>query len=188
MTEKPKRPSEDHLGSVAQQLTAPGTPAPSNWELAFEDVWEDLPHVGAVLALLMRGLNSDDEPVRYRAFNGLLRAFPSAETPLSELAKGIQSDDTKVRLAAIERVIIILANHLPFLSDDRSPNRLRGAWQAGIQSTATGKEPGHFKEDRVEHAGRWVAWSRDRQRVIAVADSFADVVAQARRRANLTLT
>jgi hypothetical protein len=31
----------------------------------------------------------------------------------------------------------------------------------------------------MEHKGRWVAWTRDRQRVIAVADSFADVMKQA---------
>ena len=31
----------------------------------------------------------------------------------------------------------------------------------------------------MEHAGRRVAWTRDRQRVVAVADSFADVMSQA---------
>jgi hypothetical protein len=34
-------------------------------------------------------------------------------------------------------------------------------------------------EDVMEYAGRWVAWTRDRQRVLAVADSFADVMNQA---------
>ena len=33
----------------------------------------------------------------------------------------------------------------------------------------------------MEYAGRWVAWTRDRQRVLAVADSFADVMNQATR-------
>jgi hypothetical protein len=31
----------------------------------------------------------------------------------------------------------------------------------------------------MEHTGRWVAWTRDRQLVLAVADSFADVMQQA---------
>jgi hypothetical protein len=31
----------------------------------------------------------------------------------------------------------------------------------------------------MEYAGRWVAWTRDRQRVLALADSFADVMNQA---------
>ena len=31
----------------------------------------------------------------------------------------------------------------------------------------------------MEYAGRWVAWTRDRQRILAVADSFTDVLNQA---------
>ena len=31
----------------------------------------------------------------------------------------------------------------------------------------------------MEYAGRWVAWTRDRRRVVAVADSFAEVMDQA---------
>ncbi len=31
----------------------------------------------------------------------------------------------------------------------------------------------------MEYTGRWVAWTRDRQQVLAVADSFADVMNQA---------
>ena len=31
----------------------------------------------------------------------------------------------------------------------------------------------------MDYAGRWVAWTRDRQRVLAVADSFTDVMNQA---------
>lgn len=31
----------------------------------------------------------------------------------------------------------------------------------------------------MEHAGRWIAWTQDRQRIVAVADSFSDAMAQA---------
>lgn len=41
------------------------------------------------------------------------------------------------------------------------------------------KQPDPVREDLMEYAGRWVAWTRDRQRVLAVADSFADVMKQA---------
>jgi hypothetical protein len=44
---------------------------------------------------------------------------------------------------------------------------------------ATGKHPDPVPEDIMEHAGRWVAWTRDRQRILAVADSFQDAMAQA---------
>jgi Protein of unknown function (DUF2384) len=36
-------------------------------------------------------------------------------------------------------------------------------------------------EDLMQYEGRWVAWTRDRRRIVAVANSFADVVKQANR-------
>ena len=45
---------------------------------------------------------------------------------------------------------------------------------------SSGKHPDDsVMEDLMEHAGRWVAWTRDRQRILAVADSFADAMTQA---------
>ena len=34
-------------------------------------------------------------------------------------------------------------------------------------------------DDMRKHAGQWVAWTRDRRQVLAVADSFADVMKEA---------
>jgi hypothetical protein len=31
----------------------------------------------------------------------------------------------------------------------------------------------------MEHAGRWIAWTRDGKRILAVADTFSDVMTQA---------
>ena len=47
------------------------------------------------------------------------------------------------------------------------------------ESSLTSKQPNPVMEDLMEYAGRWVAWTSDRQRVVAVADSFADVMKQA---------
>jgi hypothetical protein len=126
------------------------------------------PYVGAVLAALLRGLNDPDEDVRFKAFQGLPLAFPSAEELLSHLLSPVASEDPKVRLAAISRVVRILPQVLAALP---------GVTPKG--SSATLNQPVPITEDLMEHAGRWVAWTRDRQRVVAVADSFVDVMNQA---------
>jgi hypothetical protein len=133
-------------------------PESSRREHALGQLWEFAPVVEPFFTVFLRGLNDPDDDIRGQAVRGLLRAFPSAESPLSDLLADVQSEDAKVRLAAIRRVLIILPNVLAAL--------------AGIQL-----EP--VVEDLMEHAGRWVAWTRDRQRVLAVADSFAEVMQQA---------
>ena len=99
---------------------------------------------------------------------GLPLAFPDAEEILIELLSPVESEDPKVRLAAISQVIIILPQVLAALS---------GMMPDG--SSAAFNQPVPVMEDLMEYAGRWVAWTRDRQRVLAVADSFADVMNQA---------
>jgi hypothetical protein len=126
------------------------------------------PYVGAVLAALLRGLNDPDELVRLKAFQGVPRAFPGAEERLSELLSPVESEDPEVRLAAISRLVTILPQVLADLSG-MTPNG----------SSAALNQPVPVTEDLMEHAGRWVAWTRDRRRVVAVADSFADVLDQA---------
>lgn len=168
MTEKRRRPSRDHLRPVAQIFTDLDSPEPSRRQRAISECWNLAPHVGAILAALLRGLNDDDELVRLQAAKGLLRAFPSARTMLSRLVNNIESNEPKVRLAAIERIITILPNVLAALAGVRPDD-----------SSTPGKQPEPVREDLMEHAGRWVAWTRDRQRILAVADSFADAMAQA---------
>jgi hypothetical protein len=53
------------------------------------------------------------------------------------------------------------------------PEKLKSTTQDHVRPVA------QIMEDLMEYAGRWVAWTRDRQRVLAVADSFADVMNQA---------
>jgi Protein of unknown function (DUF2384) len=99
----------------------------------------------------------------------LLRAFPGAEEILvNPLMPVVESEDPEVRLAAISQVITILAQVLAALSG-MTPNG----------SSDASNQPVPVTEDLMQHAGRWVAWTRDRQRVLAVADSFADVMNQA---------
>jgi len=159
MTKKRKPPSGAPLRPVEQIPAELESPEFSHREQAVSQFWDLAPQVEVLLATLLRGLNDPDELIRYEAVKLLLRAFPSAEAALSRLlTDDIASPDSKVRLAAIRRVFIILPNVLAAL--------------AGISL-----EPG--RENFMEHAGRWVAWTRDRQRVLAVADSFADVMQQA---------
>jgi len=87
---------------------------------------------------------------------------------LSELLSPVESEDPKVRLAAINRVIIILPQVLAALAGMK-PARSSAAFNQTVPVT----------EDVMQYAGRWVAWTNDRQRVVAVADSFADVLNQA---------
>jgi hypothetical protein len=168
MADKPKRPSRDRLRPPAQILAALDSPEPSRRQRAIRECRDFAPHAGAILAALLRGLNNPDELVRVGAIKGLLRAFPSAGTTLERLLSDTDSDEPKARLAAIGRVIILLPTVLAALSgitpDEPSP---------------TGKQPDPAREDLMEYPGRWVAWTRDRQRVLAVADSFADVMRQA---------
>jgi Protein of unknown function (DUF2384) len=168
MTEKRKRPSRDRLSSMPQILSDLDSPEPSRRERAIGECWGLVPHVGAILAALLRGLNDDDELVRLQAVKGLLRAFPSQESSLSHLLSNIESNEPKVRLAAMERIIILLPNILAVLSGMKPD-----------ESSTPGKHPDSVMEDLMEHAGRWVAWTRDRQRILAVADSFADAMTQA---------
>ncbi len=164
MTEKHKRPARDLLRSAAQILPNLGSTEPSRGEEAIGEFWEFLPHIERILSALLRGLNSGNEDVREQAAKGLLLAFPSTDAGFSRLLGDIvESGEPKVRLAAIERVIIILANDLAALSGMK-PND---------------KPPNPVMEGLMEHPGQWIAWSRDRQRMLAVADSFTDVMAQA---------
>src|SRR6266699_945944 len=116
MTEKRKRPPRDRLPAGAQVLADLDSQELSRQEQTIGEYWELVPHVEAILAALLHGLNDDDELVRLQAAKGLLLAFPSAETALSRLLSDIESNEPKVRLAAIERIITILANVLADLS------------------------------------------------------------------------
>jgi hypothetical protein len=158
MVEKRKPTSPARLRSVATILADLESPERSRRQRAIDEFRGFAPHVEVFLTVLLRGLNDPDELVRVQAGKALLRAFPSAEAPLSDLLPDIESDEPKVRLAAISRVLILLPNVLAALS---------------------GTQFAPVTEDLMEHAGRWVAWTRDRQRVLAVADSFADVMQQA---------
>ncbi|MBV9123503.1 MAG: DUF2384 domain-containing protein [Planctomycetes bacterium] len=132
------------------------------------ECWDFAPHAGAILTSLLHGLTDPEKLIRLSAIKGLMHAFPIAETPLSHLLDDILSDEPKVRLAAIEQIIKIL------------PNILVSSSGLGADSLAPpGKQPGPVTEDFMDYAGRWVAWTRDRQRVLAVADSFTDVLKQA---------
>lgn len=168
MAEKRKHPSRDRFRKVAQILTNLDSPEPSRRERAIGECRDRAPQVEPILVALLRGLNDEDEHVRWHAVNGLLCAFPSAENTLSRLLKSIESNEPKVRLAAIDRIITILPNILAALSGMKPD-----------ESSTTGKQSDPVMEDLMEHAGRWVAWSRDRQKLLAVADSFQDAMAQA---------
>jgi hypothetical protein len=168
MPEKPKSTIRIHLRPVEQVLKDLDSSEPSKRNRAIRECWDLAPYAGAVLAVLLRGLNDPDEAVRLNAVKGLLRAFPSAEEILDNLLMPVESEDPKVRLAAISQVIILLPQVLAALS---------GMTPDG--SSAAPNQPVPVTEDPMQHAGRWVAWTRDRQRVLAVADSFADVMNQA---------
>jgi hypothetical protein len=168
MADKRKSPSRDRLPPVAQILADLDSPESSRREQVIGGCWEFVPHVGALLTALLRGLNDADEIVRLQAAKGLLLAFPRAQIALSSQLIDIESDDPRVRLAAIERIIRILANLLGILSGIEPD-----------QSSIAGRKPDAVMEDLMDHAGRWVAWTRDRQRILAVADSFADAMTQA---------
>ena len=168
MPEKPKSTTRDHLRPVAKVLKDLDSSEPSKRKRVIEECGDLAPYVGAVLAALLRGLNDPDEVVRLKAFQGLPCAFPGAEEMLIKLLSPVESEDPKVRLAAISQVITILPQVLAALS---------GMTPDG--SSAASNQPVPVTEDLMEYAGRWVAWTRDRQRVLAVADSFADVMNQA---------
>jgi hypothetical protein len=168
MPEKPKSTKRSRRRPVAQLLKDLDSSEPSMRERAIEECGELAPYVGAVLAALLRGLNDPDEVVRLKAFQGLLRTFPSAEERLIELLSPVESDDQKVRLAAISEVNIILPQLVAALS---------GMMPYG--SPVAFSQPVAVTEDLMQYSGRWVAWTNDRKRVLAVADSFAEVVKQA---------
>jgi hypothetical protein len=168
MPEKPKRTTRDQLCSAAKVLKHLDCSEPSKRRRLIGECGDLAPYVGAVLAALVRGLNDPDELVRLTAFKGLLRAFPSAEEALTKLLSPVESEDPRVRLAAIGQVIIILPQVLA-ASSGMTP----------YGSSAAFDQPVPVMEDLMEYAGRWVAWTRDRQRVLAVADSFADVMKHA---------
>jgi Protein of unknown function (DUF2384) len=170
MPEKPTSTTRDRLRTVAQVLKDLDSSDPSKRERAIDECGDLAPYVGVVLASLLRGLNDPDESVRRRAFEGLPRAFSGAEEMLTNLLSPVESEDPKVRLAAITQVIIILPQVLAALSGV-TPDA----------SSAAVNQPVPVTEDLMQYAGRWVAWTRDRRRILAVANSFADVVKQANR-------
>lgn len=157
----PRRP----IARVVEDLESS---EPSDRLRAIEEVGDRAPNIGAILVALLRGLNDPDENVRYRSFGGLLRAFPEDGEKLSRLLSNVESPDPKVRLASIRQVVTIL----PRVLADRS-----GMTQDA--SLPAPPQPVPVTEDLMKHAGRWVAWTRDRRRVVAVADSFADVMRRA---------
>jgi hypothetical protein len=168
MPEKPKSTTRDRLRSRVKVLKDRDNSVPSKREPTIDECWDLAPNVGAVLAALLRGLNDPDGQVRRKASSGLLRAFPGDEERLTELLRPVESKDPRVRLAAIGQVIITLPQVLAALS---------GMTADG--PSASLNQPIPVTENLMEYAGRWVAWTRDRQRVLAVADSFTDVMDQA---------
>ncbi len=70
-------------GPVAEILADLDSPEPSRRARVIDECWDFVPHVGAILAALLRGLNDDDEFVRLQAFKGLLHAFPVPLRPRS---------------------------------------------------------------------------------------------------------
>jgi hypothetical protein len=118
----------------------------------------------AILAALLRALGDPDEEVRGKAIYNLSEAFPEALAELQRLG-AILGEDPKPRLAVIHHLSIILAQSLA-----------RGF---GQQPSPAIKEVVSPWEGPMKQAGRWVAWTRDRKRVLAVADSFPEVMSQA---------
>ena len=170
MPEKPKRTTRDHPRPMAQLLKDLDSPDPSKRERTIKKCGDLAPDLGVALVGLLRGLNDPDESIRAMAFDGVLQAFPDFEQALVNSLSPVESDDPKVRLAAISQVITILPHILAALS---------GITLDG--SSAAVQQPAPVMEDLMEHAGRWVAWTKNRQRVLAVADSFADVMNRALR-------
>jgi hypothetical protein len=170
MPEKPKSTTQDHLRAMAQVVEDLNSLEPSKRQRVIDECGGLAPFVGAVLVALLRGLNDPDEVVRLKAFQGLPRVFPGAAEMLTNLLSPVESEDPKVRLAAITQVIIILPQVLAAFS---------GMTPDG--SSAAVNQPVPVTEDLMQYAGRWVAWTRDRRRILAVANSFADVVKQANR-------
>jgi hypothetical protein len=168
MAEMPKRTSRDRPRSFKQILADLNSPEPSRRGRAIDDCSEFAPHAVVVLAALLRGFNDPDEDVRMKACRGLLHAFPGPERALSRLLTDSEDAGPEVRLAVTRRVLIILANDLAALSGVKLD-----------EAPPTDEQAEPVKEDGMEHAGRWVAWTRDRQRILAVGDSFADVMQQA---------
>jgi hypothetical protein len=169
MTEKRKRPSGSRPSS-AQLLKALESPKLATRERVIDQSRKSAPRAGQVLAALLRGLNDEDEAVRLEAAKGIMDAFPNAEGQFSHplMNEIVESDEPKVRLAAIRSIIILLPNVLAALSGFK-PDEL----------STTGRQPDPVMEDLMEHAGRWIAWTRDRKQILAVADSFTDVMAMA---------
>ena len=171
MSEKPKSITQAHLLKLARILEDLDRFGPSQRAQAIQDCVDLAPYVGKVLTALLRGLNDSDDLVRFKAIEGLSRVFPDAGAALARLVEPVESEDPKVRLAAIAQVITILPQML--------------APSSGVTPHLSAAAIGHpvpFMEDPMQYAGRWVAWTNDRQRVLAVADSYGDVVKQAIRK------
>lgn len=177
--EPPPPPPDSNQGSshdhphlavqIAEQiLNDLGSSEHSRRVRAMGECGELAPHVGAVLTALLRGLNDDDEGIRLQAIKGLMRTFPDAEDTLARFGDAILSNEPKARLQAIRSIIIVLSNVL-------------ASW-LGMKlddSSTTGNKPDPFREIIVKNAGRWIAMTRDRERVLAIADSFDVVMEQA---------
>jgi hypothetical protein len=168
MTEKRKSLSRNRLRAVPRIVEDLDSPNFAIRERAIGECLDFAPACGAILPALLRRLNDPDSSVRKLALKGLILAFPTAEDQLSGLVGRIDSSGPKVRLDAIDEVLMILPDVLAALS---------GVTHNG--SSPADKKLDPVKEDPMEHAGRWVAWARDRKRVLAVADSFAEVMKQA---------
>lgn len=168
MTKNSKRPGTDLPAKIAQVLANLGSSEGSRLEGGIGEASEFAPQIEPTMTVLLRGLNNPAENVRYQAFQCLLLAFPSAATSLHRLEASFHSEDPKDRLAGVRNVIIILANALADLAGTKLD-----------ESPPTGGESDTFTEELMEHAGRWVAWSQDRKQILAVADSFAEVMEQA---------
>jgi|GEM_PF-1023337 len=166
MNKKSKSSPQNLLPKTSEKLKDLSKSRPAAPEDALDSHWGFFPQVEPALTSLLRGLNEEKEEIRYHAFHALLLAFPSAEPLLADLVTPLSSEDPKVRLDAVRQGIILLANVM--------------AAMAGIAPVVPGTLPLSVKEDLMEEAGRWIAWSHDQRKILAVADSFADAVAKAK--------
>jgi hypothetical protein len=79
MTDKRKTPSRHRLPPVAKILSDLDSPEPSRRERVIGACWDFIPHVGAILTALLRGLNDADGRKRVRPLT-CQEPFPAVST------------------------------------------------------------------------------------------------------------
>jgi hypothetical protein len=138
---------------------------------------------------VVASLDDADPDNRAFALRILCRICPEFQEHASGLATQFGTDDREVRLAWIRHIVTILplvhaalGAHAPgWLALDRLLEQILTPEPAGSSAPGRAEFPIPHRpvtEDPMEIAGRWIAWDRGHKRMIAVADTYADVLRQ----------